>query len=168
MTKEHRTTLSWIAVALVVFGAALVWKRARATPPRTLTGWQRPVSELTPAQRDFHTRLRAGLRVVEAARSTSKAWPDTGPTTDASWRHRQQRLAINYVADAEGLRWLVLFLEPDPRANEPAPPEDDEHHTLPDGTALHVTVWTQPLTEASSDVVTAFPAAEGWVERVAQ
>jgi hypothetical protein len=74
---------------------------------------------------------------------------------------------VNYEGEGEGLRWLVLFLEPDPRlVAEKAPPEDDEHHTLSDGTPLHVTVWTQPLTEAPSDQLTAFPAAEGWVERV--
>lgn len=80
---------------------------------------------------------------------------------------RNQRTAINYVGEGEGLRWLVLLLEPDPRAApEKAPPEDDEHHTLSDGTPLHVTVWSQPLSELTAQLVTAFPATEGWVERV--
>jgi hypothetical protein len=61
---------------------------------------------------------------------------------------------------------LVLFIEPDPRFPSEKVPEDDEHHVLSDGTMLHVTVWTQSIGEPPSARVTAFPAAEGWVERV--
>ena len=82
---------------------------------------------------------------------------------------RRQGATINYVGESEGLRWLVLYLEPDPRMERTAaPPEDDEHHTLADGTGLHVTLWTQPLSEPTTELVTAFPGAEGWVERVAR
>lgn len=168
VTPERRATVLWVGVALVVFAAALAWKRTRTAPSTVLAGWQRPVSELSSAQQRTYRELRAGLREVEHVRAATKTWPQQNLTAGATWTRAQQRLAVNYVAEAEGLRWLVLFLEPDPRTDEAPPPDDDEHHTLADGTALHVTVWTQPPDTPRSDVVTAFPAAEGWVERVAR
>ena len=154
----------WLAVALAVFGAGLLYSRLRPAPGPS---WQRPVSELTQAQQRFHARLREQLRDAELVRSQARTWPPAPGLFPEGWVLRKQGTAINYVGEAEGLRWLVLFIEPDPRAPpEKAPPEDDEHHTLRDGTALHVTVWTQPLSELTTELVTAFPATEGWVERV--
>lgn len=150
----------WLLVALAVFGAGVLYSRLRPEPGPS---WQRPVSELTGPQRRFHARAREQLRAAEKVRSQTRSWP---PFPEG-WALRVQGTTINYLGEGEGLRWLVLILEPDPRAAPvKAPPEDDEHHTLGDGTALHVTVWTQPLTEPRSEYVTAFPATEGWVERV--
>lgn len=168
MSPERRASLLWLAAALALFGAVQLVQHLRRPSAPPLLAWQRPVSEFTPAQRAMFTELRASLRTAEAQRVATHEWPQLNLTANATWSLRRQRLAINYVAHAEGLRWLVLFLEPDPRLSEPAPPEDDEHHTLSDGTALHVTVWTQPLTTPATDEVTAFPASEGWVERVAR
>ncbi len=168
VNSEHRATMLWVAVALLVFAGAYAWKKTRAVPEAARADWQRSVSELTNAQQRVYRELRAGIRAAENERARTGRWPELDLTANAKWSRQQQRLAINYLADAEGLRWLVLFLEPDPRATEAPPPDDDEHHTLSDGTPLHVTVWTQPLTTPRAEVVTAFPAAEGWVERVAR
>jgi hypothetical protein len=134
-----------------------------------MPAWQRPVSELTVAQQQFHATLREELRAAEGIRSATKSWPPPEGIFPGNWVLRRQGTAINYLGTSEGLRWLVLYLEPDPRAERTkAPPEDDEHHTLADGTGLHVSVWTQPLSEPPTDLVTAFPGAEGWVERVSR
>lgn len=156
----------WVSVALVVFVAALAWKRLRSEPRATLADWQRSVSELSEDERRTWEALREGITAVETIRANTKQWPEQNLTSDATWSRSQQRLAINYVGETKDLRWLVLFLEPDPRTNDAPPPDDDEHHTLRDGTPLHVTIWTQPTSTPRTDVVTAFPAAEGWVERV--
>ena len=85
---------------------------------------------------------------------------------------RQHGIYVNYVgvpAAAQGTRWLVLFIEPAATAFEaktPPPPVDEEHHTLPDGTALHVTVWTTANQGPEPTEVLAFPVSEGWVQRV--
>ncbi len=156
----------WLVVALAVFGAGLLYSRMR---PEPRPSWQRRVSELTDSQQKFYAQLRTQLRSAEQVRSAKKIWPPAAGLFPEGWALLAQRSTINYVGEGEGLRWLVLFLEPDPRAApEKAPPEDDEHHTLGDGTALHVTVWTQPISELSTPLVTAFPATEGWVERVAR
>lgn len=164
--NERRATLLWLMVALAVFGAFMLVNELRAPPPPPAPSWQHPVSELSAEQQRFHAHLREQLRGAEQERARTKSWPQT--TTDG-WPQRRQGSYVNYVGEAEGLRWLLLFIEPEPRAAaEKPPPEDDEHHTLGDGTAIHVTVWTQPLTEPKTGLVTAFPAAEGWVERVAR
>jgi len=156
----------WLLAALAVFGAGALYSRLRPVPGPS---WQRPVSELTDTQQKFYRQLRQQLRVAEQRRAQDekKMWPPAEGLFPEGWRHRSQGTAINYLGPGDGLRWMVLIIEPDPRAaTEKAPPEDDEHHTLSDGTALHVTVWTQPLSEPLTEFVTAFPAAEGWVERV--
>lgn len=165
MNPERRATVLWVAVALIVFAAALAWKRMRA-PTAALADWQKNVSELSPTRRATYDAIRSGIKDVEKIRAETKQWPQQNLTPNSNWSRLQQRLAINYVGEVDDVRWLVFFLEPDPRATEAPPPDDDEHHTLADGTPLHVTIWTQPISTPRTDVVTAFPAAEGWVEHV--
>jgi hypothetical protein len=166
--NRRSTTVLWLLIAVAVFGVGTLVTNLR-TPPEPMPAWQRPVSELTAAQQDLHEQLRKGLRAAELSRSETKRWPAPEGIFPSGWALRRQGTAINYLGEGEGLRWLVLYLEPDPRAEAtPAPPEDDEHHTLADGTALHVTLWTQPLSEPPTELVTAFPGAEGWVERISR
>lgn len=160
------STARWLLVAAAVWLAAVGysrWRRADPVPPPAeRPAWQHPVSELTAPQRAHFEAVRAAIVRAEQARGGG-AWPDDFLP---GYTRRQQRLHVNYLGEVEGLRWLVLFLEPDPRLPLERAPLDDEHHVLPDGTPLHVTVWTQPLSEPAPTAVTAFPAAEGWVERV--
>lgn len=165
--SPRRETVLWLLVALAVFGAATLYSHLTTPAPLPTPSWQRSVAELSAAQQRFYLQLRDQLRSAERGRSETKSWPAPDGLFPPGWAQRRQGLYVNYLGEAEGLRWLVLFIEPDPRAApEKPPPEDEEHHTLGDGTALHVTVWTKPLTEPPTDGVTAFPAAEGWVERV--
>ena len=169
METHRRTTVIWLLVALVVWAGGAVYSKLHAptVPPPAAPSWQHPLSELTTEQQHFHLRLRKQIRAAEDARGDTRTWPPATGTFPAGWQRRQLGSTVNYVGEGEGLRWLVLFLEPDPRAApEKAPPDDDEHYTLSDGTPIHVTIWAQPLSEPATDVVTGFPAAEGWVERV--
>lgn len=163
---DRRATWRWLLVAGAVFAGGLLFSRLHgAAPPAP--AWQRPVSELSAAQQRFHALLRGQLRQAERERASTKSWPSATGIFPEGWKLRRQGSCVNYTGETQGLRWLVLFLEPDARAApEKAPPEDDEHHTLSDGTALHVSLWTQLPSEPPGELVTAFPAAEGWVERV--
>jgi hypothetical protein len=162
ISPERTATLRWLALAAIVWLVAIGLTRWRGepAPQKGVPAWQHAVSELTEPQQAWHRKVRDAILEAERGRSTG-AWPEL-----PGFALKQSRLTINYVGEADGLRWLVLLLEPDPRM----PPEnaslDDEHHRLADGTPLHVTVWTQPLTTPAPAEVTAFPAAEGWVERV--
>lgn len=164
MNASQRATVSWLGVALAVFGAAILSSRVDRREERP--SWQRPVSELTSSQQRLHAELREHLRAAERERGKNKVWPAPSGIFPSGWVLRQQGSYVNYLGEGDGLRWLVLFIEPDGRTPPEDVPEDEEHHTLSDGTALHVTVWTQPSVEPPPDRVTAFPAAEGWVERV--
>lgn len=164
---DRRATLRWLLVAAAVFAGGMLYSRFHGPAPAPAPSWQRPVSELSAAQQRFYALLRGQLRQAERERASTKSWPSATGVFPGGWKLLRQASYVNYSGESEGLRWLVLFIEPDPRAAAgKAPPEDEEHHTLSDGTALHVTVWTQPPTEPPGEQVTAFPAAEGWVERV--
>lgn len=162
---SRRATIAWLLVALVVFGVGMFFSRRTEKPPEA-PSWQRPVSELTATQQKFFGALREQLRKAESERSKNKTWPAATGVFPEGFTLAQQGIYVNYSGESEGLRWLVLFIEPDPRFGAEKVPEDDEHHVLSDGTMIHVTVWTQPISEPRPERVTAFPAAEGWVERV--
>jgi 3',5'-cyclic AMP phosphodiesterase CpdA len=156
----------WLIIAALVWlGAWAVtrWQRAREPAVVARPTWQKPVSELSEAQRAAFLRVREAIVVAETARSTNQAWPDAFLP---NFVRTTAGLHTTYVGEAEGLRWLVLFLEPDPRLGPEDAGLDDEHHRLADGTALHVTVWTQGLDVAPPTQLVAFPAVEGWTERV--
>lgn len=165
--SERRASLVFLLVALGVFGGLTAYLKRRPPPPAERPSWQRPVDELTAPQQALYLQLRGALRSLLERRNADQRWPASAAGLPESFQQHSAGHVVNYVGEGEGLRWLLLVLEPDPRLpREPAPPEDDEHFTLADGTGLHITVWTQPLTEPPPPSVTAFPAAEGWVERV--
>lgn len=152
----------WLVVALGVWLAAWAVTKWRPTRPADAPEWQRPVSELTAPQRAQFEALRAAMPAAELARTTG-AWPET---LAPGFTRAHQGLYVNYLGEAEGVRWLVLYIEPDPRVGSEKSVVDDEHHLLADGKMLHVTVWTQPLDAPKPLNVIAWPAAEGWVQRV--
>jgi hypothetical protein len=173
-------SLPFVALALLVWVGGVA--RARLAGPASsqpeAPPWQHSFLQLTQPQQRLYRALREGLYDVENRRAATGRWPDAAslaadevpPFCEGTWAQATKGVYVNYLGEAEGLRWLVLFIEPEPgllRApNEPAPPVDEEHHTLPDGLAVHVTVWTQPLTESPPTSLLAFPVAEGWVQRV--
>lgn len=174
----------WLALALVVWGVGLVLQRQRTPEPvAVLAGWQRSFRELSDGEQRTFRYLREALFEVEHARVEAGVWPEPPALAAAqvepfrqdelapprTWVKRQHGVYTSYVGvpdvGAAAERWLVLFIEP--TTNEPAPPEDEEHHTRADGVPLHVTVWSQPNdAEPVPDEVLAFPAAMGWVQRV--
>lgn len=170
----------FVLLALLVWGAGVARARLTGTTTAEPAGppWQHSFLELTGPQQRLYRELREGLDDAENRRAETQRWPDPAELAadqvpafaTSRWSLATQGPYVNYVGEAAGLRWLVLYIEPEPgllRApNEAPPPFDEEHHTLPDGTAVHVTVWTQSPTEPTPSAVLAFPVAEGWVQRV--
>jgi hypothetical protein len=165
--SSRRSTMLWLLVALAVFAGGTLFSRLEKKKAES-PSWQRPVAELTAEQQRFYGQLREFLRAAERERGNTKRWPEATNLFPDGWARLQQGVYVNYLGEREGLRWLVLFIEPDGRTPPEDVPEDDEHHRLSDGTAIHVTVWTQEPSAPASERVTAFPAAEGWVERVSR
>lgn len=175
----------FLALALLVWTAGVAAARWRGPLPGPAPApWQRSFVELPEAQQRLYRALREGIFEAENVRAATGHWPTPQALADEGvppfapdvlwpaldWRTARQGLYVNYLAEGDGQRWLVLFIEPEPGAlktpGEAPPPVDEEHHTLPDGTALHVTVWTQPASEPAPKGVLAFPVAEGWTQLV--
>lgn len=179
-----RAAAPWLVLALVGWAVGLLVQRQRALEsPIELAGWQRTFRELPLLEQRTFRHLREATFEVEQVRVETGQWPapealaETGVepffrdelSPARSWAKRQHGVYTSYVGlpspGAPAERWLMLFIEP--TTNEPAPPEDEEHHTRADGVPLHVTVWSQPNdAEPVPDEVLAFPAASGWVQRV--
>lgn len=185
LQREARRALPFLALALVAWAGGLGWARwHRAETAAPLDPWQRSFLGLPESEQRLYRAVREGIFEAENVRAETGAWPTAeqlagegippfaaDPLLPAlTWRQAREGLYVNYVGDGEATRWLILFIEPDPKAlktpGEAAPPVDEEHHTLPDRTALHVTVWTQPVTEPPPKGVLAFPVAEGWTQLV--
>jgi hypothetical protein len=160
-----------IAALVVAVAATSFMRRHRTAAPSTeLLPYQARVVELPATEQERFAQIRAALREAEKIRAASRQWPAEFGAPDVKWIQRGQGLYVNYlgVPDAPSrLRWLVLIIEPEPSAlKDPAPPEDEEHHTLSDGTAVHVSVWTTPNEGPIPQVVLPFPAAENWTQRL--
>lgn len=178
--KALRELGPWLALAVLVWAGGLALQRLRPREPaEALTPWQHSFRELDDAEQRTFRHLREALLDLERARVTLGRWPtpdelsavepfrEDERTPSRQWTVRTHGVYASYLGlpRADGQRWLVLFIEPS--TTEQAPPEDEEHHTLPDGRGVHVTVWTQANDEpAPGDEVLAFPAAEKWVQRV--
>jgi hypothetical protein len=181
-----REVAPWVGVALAVWVCGVVVSRQHG-PAQSPPPWQRSFLELTAPQQQLYRAIREGIfeienrRLVTAGRPT---WPsvealrdeqlppfgDDGITSESSWELRFELPSVTYLGTGAGLRWLVLFIEPQPMAlggaGDRPTPVDEEHHTLRDGTALHVTVWTTSLDAPAPTGVLASPVGAGWVQRV--
>lgn len=182
--RPLRDVAPWLTLALVVWGGGLVLQRSRPVERAAeLALWQRSFRALPESEQRTFRHLREALPELERSRVATGRWPtpevmrdervepfrEDELTTPRTWTLREHGVYASYVgvpvADATAQRWVVFFIEPS--TNEPAPPEDEEHHTRADGVPVHVTVWSQPNdAEAVPDEVLAFPAAQGFIQRV--
>ena len=162
---------AFVAVLLAVGVVAWLGVLHRKPPAAALLPYQGWVGELPRAARRRFAEVRSALRLAEQHRGKTQQWPAQFVNDrELAWSLSIHGPYVNYLgipSDPAGLRWLVLIIEPEPAAiRDPAPPEDEEHQTLSDGTGLHVTVWTSPNTGSLPLAVLAFPAAEGWTQRL--
>lgn len=157
---------------LATVALVAVKRRGGPKPSAELLPYQTWVSALSAVERERFIQVRAALRQAELQRGKDGQWPAAFAAPGLGWVQRRHGHYVNYLgvpADGARLRWLVLFIEPEPSAiKDPAPPEDDEHHTLGDGTALHVSVWTSPNEGPVPQAVLPFPAAEEWTQRLSE
>ncbi len=168
-----------LPVAAVVLAVAVVaWlgatsKKGAARPGREaeILPYQGWVAELGAPDQVRFAQIYAQLRTAERDRVLNREWPSAflaDPTV--VWTRLAHGAYVNYLGvpvEPARPRWLVLLIEPEPAAiRDPVPPEDDEHHTLSDGTGIHVGVWTAPNAGPVPEVVLPFPAADGWTQRL--
>jgi hypothetical protein len=153
-----------------------------------LQPYQRLFADLdAPTQRMVRS-LREAMLEAEQAREKTGRWPPvdqlaadgippfaSDPIDSAGYRWGQahEGLYVSYrgaaVVGAARPELMLLFIEPDSKAlrmpGEKPPPVDEQHHTLLDGTALHVSIWMRlPGPTSDPAPVSAFPAASGWTQ----
>lgn len=148
--------------------------------------WQHSFLALPPDGQRLYRAVREGVFEIESRRGATGAWPEVSALAEdlvppfaadrllpaLAWTRARDGLYVTYLGrprDGAGLDWLVLFIEPEPKAfadGAATAPVDEEHHTLADGTALHVTVWTRPAGAPAPAQVVAFPLADGFVQQV--
>jgi hypothetical protein len=116
---------------------------------------------LTCAQADAYPQLRACIAAMKGDRLS--ALPE-----GYDWQRFEEGVYVSYVGIPKrgDTRWLVQIIKPAPGEPPARPqPDDDEHHTLPDGTLLHVSVWSAPNQGPIPHVAVPFPEVDGWTMR---
>jgi hypothetical protein len=176
-----------VAAAIVVVAAAYVFRPSIGTPditresPIGLLPYQKLIREAPAEQQRMFRDLREGLLEAERIRAQTGHWPDVttlaaeaippfapDPTRslDYTWTSVRQDWAINYLgvpSDSSQSAWLLVILEPEPGAPADQAPDDETHHRLPDGTTLHVSIWSMPEGKRrSSFAALRLPQNDGW------
>lgn len=171
------------AVTVIV----LVWIYLAATlgdgrdARRTLLPYQALIQGRPTVDQRMFRELQEGLLEAEAMRSTDGQWPspqllaESGippfapdPTVRGAryrWALHRAGSTLNYlgIPDAAGApAWLVAVQEPEPGIPPDQNFEDEEHHTLLDGTMLHVSTWSRADGLKTAERATTAPQIEGW------
>ena len=176
----RRERIGVFALAGLVVTAVVVYLALNATTggddsDRRLLPYQALAAALPESDQQQFRALRERLLAAEAARVRTSRWPDVTtlalPGSDYTWTRFERGVVINYLgrpADPAKPAWLLEIQEPEPGTAPDPAPNDEEHHRLPDGTTLHVYVWTHRLGgQLASDFVPQ-PQNTGWVEVFSQ
>jgi hypothetical protein len=178
------------ATVVVLLAAAYVFAPLTSTsrdpmsdrpPASDLLPYQKLIRDAPPAEQRIFRELQEGLLEAERIRAASGGWPDVTTLADQgippfaddptqpiqyNWTSVRQDWAINYLgvpSDPLAPAWLLVILEPEPGAPADQAPNDETHHRLPDGTTLHVSIWTmQEGKRRSGFAAVRLPQNEGW------
>jgi hypothetical protein len=93
---------------------------------------------------------------------------ESTPSPAYKWTRTQEGVVVNYLAlpsdDDAAAAWLLRIQEPDPNTPVDVAPNDEVHHRLPDGTVLHVTIWTHRFGGRVSPAFALQPELTGWTQ----
>jgi hypothetical protein len=179
------------AAAVIVVVAAYLFRPsfgeeslADSRRSSTLLPYQKLVADSSPVEQRTFRELQEGLLEAERIRATTGRWPDVAalaaegippfasdPTRKGpsyKWTSVRQDWTTNYVgvpSDPSAPAWTLVILEPAPGEPPDPAPNDETHHRLPDGTTLHVTIWTIPdQSRRSGFAALRLPQNEGWTQ----
>ena len=178
--RGGRERIGVFALAGLVVTAVVVYLAFSATTggddsDRRLLPYQALAAALPESDQQQFRALREWLLAAEAARARTLRWPEVTtlapPGSDYTWTRFERGVVIDYLgrpAVAARPAWLLEVQEPEPGTAPDPAPNDEEHHRLPDGTTLHVYVWTHRLGgQLASDFVPQ-PQNAGWLEVFSQ
>jgi hypothetical protein len=189
--KRGRERSIIVAVAIVIAAAVGLYLGLRASGggTGTLLPYQMLARDLVQSDQEIFTRLRQCLLDAEALRARQGSWPEpdavaslptspigasgagatsAGGGASYTWTLTQQHIIVNYLrlpsGDASASAWLIRVQEPDPAAPTDSAPNDEEHHRLPDGTVLHVSIWTHRFGSQLTRAFLPKPELVGWTQ----
>jgi len=187
--RDETVAVLRVAMAIVVIVAAYVFRPAiNQSPnlqsrqsPNDLLPYQKLIRDTAPAEQRIFRELQEGLLEAERVRAATGRWPDVtalaaegippfaaDPTQKIpyTWSSVRQDWATNYLgipANPAAPAWALVILEPEPGAPADPAPNDETHHRLPDGTTLHVSIWTTPEAKRRSGFAALrLPQNDGW------
>ncbi len=175
-----------VVVAAYLFRPAMMGGATAATGGRAsdLLPFQQLVRDAPGVEQRTFRELQEGLLEAERARASTNRWPEAStlaaegvppfapdPTRkDATyrWTTLNQGMTVNYLgvpSTPSAPAWLLVIIEPEPGAPPDPAPNDETHHRLPDGTTLHVSIWTVPERSRQSGFnAVQLPQNEGWTQ----
>jgi hypothetical protein len=179
---RERTSILLLA-ALIVGGIgiylALLVSGSGSDTQKDLLPYQVLARTLPESEQRTFTSIRSGLAEAEAERGRLARWPApdalagrgvapfAGDANSLRWQQFQQGKTVNYLgspSDPASPAWLLVLQEPEPNMPPDPAPLDDEHHKLPDGTTMHVYVWTHQYGGRVTPSFTPQPQAQGWTQ----
>jgi hypothetical protein len=163
--------LAGVIVTLVVAYLALNSGGGVSDASKGLLPYQALASTLPEADRQQFLAMRQALLAAETGRARTSRWPEVAafglPGGDYQWTRFARGFVTNYLGrprDPSQPAWLLEIQEPEPGTAPDPAPNDEEHHRLPDGTTLHVYVWTHRYGgQVPADFVPQ-PQNTGWIE----
>jgi hypothetical protein len=167
--------LGGLIVTVLVIYLAINASTGGSDKSRGLLPYQTLAATLPESDQQAFRAVRESLLTAEAARAKTSRWPDAGalslPGTGYRWTRFERGMITDYLgqpSDPSQPAWLLEIQEPEPgMAPDPAP-NDEQHHRLPDGTTLHIYVWTHRLGGQVPGEFVPQPQNTGWTEVVSQ
>jgi len=182
-SSRERSRVLVLAGLIVAAVSAYLVLPSTETSTAALMPYQTLARELVPVDQAMFNELKGRILRLEAARAQTGQWPDPGGTavlpdtpppvagaheTMYTWQRSTKDIIVNYLGrppqGESSAAWLVVYREPDPSVPVDTAPNDEEHHRLPDGTVLHVSIWMRRF---GGQVGTEFfprPELAGWTQ----
>jgi hypothetical protein len=171
--RESTRVLALAALVVLAVAAYLALKSSALESPgaASLLPYQELVVTLVGADQAMFADLTKQMIDVEGMRAAGGQWPDAGrlkSLTGFTWTASREGYFLNYLAtpgdDRSAAAWLLVIQEPDPQALVDPAPNDETHHRLPDGTVLHVSIWTHRFGAQIDRKFVRQPERSGWTQ----
>jgi hypothetical protein len=186
VARERLTILALAGLVVTIVGGYLLFRSSAAggAAGASLTPFQMLARDLVSSEQLMFGRLQQAVSEAEAVRAQTGRWPEPAaleglpallpagdesiPSPAYTWTRAQQGFVVNYLAlpsnDDAAAAWLLRIQEPDPNTPLDVAPNDEVHHRLPDGTVLHVSVWTHRFGGRISPAFLLQPELTGWTQ----
>ena len=165
--RERAGVLGLAALIVVTVTVYLALKSTAGS----LLPYQTLVGTLVSTDQSTFGDLQRELVEIETSRAALGQWPEASAVRSPgsySWTSAREGFFVNYLArpadDGSAAAWLLVIQEPDPQVPPDPAPNDETHHRLPDGTVLHVSIWTHGF---GGQIATKFvrqPESAGWTQ----